>query len=60
MWVGKRLIELTPHFLYFYFEFHWQSNLSSIGQPRGLRNALPSVLRLSAPFIPREKVRVQV
>lgn len=62
MWVGKRLIELTPHFLYFYFKFHWQSNLTAICQPRELHKVLPSVARLSGTTdpVPRTHFCVQV
>lgn len=62
MWVGKRLIELTPHFLYFYSKFHWQSNLTAICQPRELHKVSPSLVRLSGTTdpVPRTHFCMQV
>lgn len=42
MWVGKCLIELIPHFLYFYFITQRQSNLTSICQPYELQGPCTS------------------
>lgn len=45
MWVGKCLIELIPHFLYFYFTTQRQSNLTRICQPYELQKDLPSIFQ---------------
>lgn len=47
MWVGKCLIELIPHFLYFYFTTQGQSNLTSICQPYELQKTSSQLFSVS-------------
>ena len=51
MWVGKCLIELIPHFLYFYFTTQRQSNLTSICQPYELQRTSSQLLKVSTLLI---------
>lgn len=65
MWVGKCLIELIPHFLYFYFAPQRRSNLTSVCQPYELQRASSQLVKVSAPSAstqttPRFRTHVQV
>lgn len=51
MWVGKRLIELIPHFLYFYFTTQRQSHLTSICQPYELQRTSSQFFKVSTLLI---------